>query len=282
MAPRVLVARRAHATARGRDHEPDGETQGEEQPDEGDASEDHRRADDPRRGHERGGDQRAEEPTGRAQFVDRAVEAGATVGEVEDPDVGDEEEQRADGDADGRAFRGPGVGVGIRILGVDGAAGPQQEHPEGEAGDGNGDPGPSQDRAGAIGEGSADRSGEIGPEPEGEDRPGDEQGDGEDVGSVPGQLAAGGMPSPGEHPRLGRGGATPGRRALGPRLRGRGRAPGRLGAGRRAATPPRLGRGHAPNANTANTNHSSISGSTAGAQCRRAGRAAVRPPSPRG
>ncbi len=136
----------------------------------------------------------------------RATERRTAVREMQDPDVGDEEEHDPDGDPDGRPLRWPLVvdgdlGVSVEIDDPR-AARPQEHDPEREAHDRYGDPGPAQHGAGAVGQPRSDRSRQIGPESEGEDGAGDEQADRQHVGPVPGQLPPRRLPPPGHHPRL--------------------------------------------------------------------------------
>ncbi len=238
-------ARRADG---GADDHPDREPEHEQHTDQRHRTEGERRTDDADGGDERSGDHGAERAAGVAEVVDVTAERRATVREVEDADVGDEEEQRADGDAQRRRFgRSFVVGDSPRIkvgaIGVDRRRppGPEQHDPEGEARHRHRDPGPAQDRAGAVGQRRAHRTGELGPQPEGEDRPQHEEAHGEQVSPVAGQLPARRLPRARHHPRLRR-------RRLGPRPGGcaGSRLAGRLllGPGRRAT--PRLGRGHLP------------------------------------
>ena len=102
------------------------------------------------------------------------LERRAPVREVEDADVGDEEEERPDGDAHGRFGRRVVVGQvdGGLVVGLEHARppGPQQDHPEAEQPPAP-HPGPAEHRAGAFGERRTHRTGEPVHRPEGESAP---------------------------------------------------------------------------------------------------------------
>ena len=186
----------------------------------------------------------AERTPGVAQVVEVAVERRAAVGEVQDRDVGEEEEQRADGDAHRRAVPGVSSTASSPVRGRRvGAARrrPEQHHAEGEARDRDRHPGPAEHRAGAVGERrsrparrgrSTARGRRCAPTT---NRP-----TASDVGPVAGELARGRVAAPRQRARL--------RRA--PRLTvvAGSRAARRAGcsASGRGTTrdPPRLGRRH--------------------------------------
>ena len=160
--------------------------------------------DDSGRGHQR---RRHEQRRGRRprrrRSSSRPAQRRATVGQVEDPDVGDEEEQRADGDAQGwraRGARRPSSTESPSASGSTGggAVGPEQHDREGEAGDRYRHPGPAEHRAGAVGERRTDGPARAVQSPRAKMTPATIERDGGGVGPVTGELAARRLPAPGE------------------------------------------------------------------------------------
>ena len=200
-----------------------------------DATEDHARTDDAGSRGERGGDAAPQHATGIPERVERTVERWPPVGQVQDADIGDEEEQRAERDPERRPLgrtvvRSLGIVIGVEdALDSGPPLWPHQQHGERDAHDRNRHPRPPEDRAGAVGEGVTHRTCEVGPQTQGAQRADHHEAHRSRVGPVAGELAGGGgaarRPHRGlgrGHPRSGGGPAT--RRFLGglagPRARG--------------------------------------------------------------
>ena len=229
----------AGAGAGGGGHGPDRQAEREQRTEERERAEDHTGADLAGGGGHGDGDGAPEHTSGVAQGVERAVERGLPVGEVQDGDVGDEQEHRADPD--------PHEGPFGRLVVLRGAVRarrgrpprPQQHHGEGDAGHRDRHPGATEEGAGAVGERGPDRPGQVGPEAEGAEHADHHESDGGGVGAVADELA--GRRGAALRQRAGplRGRARPGRGpALGPLPRRR------LGFGARATPTPRLGGRH--------------------------------------
>ena len=252
-------------------HEPHGscgdrtqrQSEGEQHAEHGRGAEHHAGADHARARHERRRHRRAEHAAGVPEVVERPVDRRAPVREVEDADVGEAQQRRADRDPHGRrlaprAFELVGDGWRAGLVRRPPAVAEQQQHREARAREGHRHPGAPEDRAGARREPVADRPGKPGHEPQRRERAEDEEPEGGGVGAVTDELATGGgTPAP------------PAARPAGRRAAGGG--PPAL---RRGAAGARSRAGHGPNGNTGITDHRSTVGHA------RAGRAerSVRPP----
>ena len=192
--------RGGHPARSGRDrveHAPHRHSRREQEPEQTEAGEDHRGADDAGAGRERRRHRRTEQTTGVAQ-PGRGIDGRAATGEVEQADDGEHHEHDPETDAQWRR-RAHLVVLGLVLLVGVQAAGPvagEQQNREAEARGREDDPAPAQHGGAAVGEKAPHRTGEVGCEPEHREHTDDDEPNSERVGAVSSQLTAGRFATP--------------------------------------------------------------------------------------